>query len=581
MQTLNPRRLGRINKRLDSHFHGQVKAVLEEDCLVLTGELDRWEDAVKAGQLAVKGLGFRGFVNKVRTGSPVPPMVLPERQDRDLEGRRPDVLIIGGGVIGCAAARELSRYSLDILLVEKEHDLAMHASGRNDGMIHPGIDLFRGTRKYLYNKRGNPMYDKLARELGVPFKRTGQYLCFSGPLMFPFLSLTRLYWKFQGIPGVKVIGKKELRRREPGLKADITQALFFPSAGVICPFDLTIALGENAVENGAEISLETAVTEMETQGGRIIRVKTNRGALYPRAVINAAGVFADEVAAMAGDQFYSIHPRRGTNIILDKKAGSLLPKGIASRIVLVGRGKPASLKKPSHTKGGGVVRTVFGNTLVGPDAVETPEREDFATRRESINASFAKFQQTVPALSPAQIITYFTGIRAAAYEEDFILCRGRRCSNLVHAGGIQSPGLTAAPAIALETARLVREILLAQGRNVEIKADFNPVRKPIPRTADLGDQERQRLIEGNPDYGLILCRCEEVSRGEILEALRRPVPCDTLDGVKRRVRPGSGRCQGAFCGPLILELIAKEKGLPLEGVTKSGPGSAILRGALG
>ncbi|MDR0589308.1 MAG: NAD(P)/FAD-dependent oxidoreductase [Spirochaetaceae bacterium] len=567
----------RVNQRLRGELGSGVTAREEDGCLLLEGELENWTDIVRAGTLAVSKPGpfrkprYRGLVNKIRLlGAVIPPMRMPALQDRGLEGESPDVLVIGAGISGCSIARELARFNLKILLVDKEHDVAKHASSRNDGMVHPGIDLRKGSRKHYYNRRGNAMYDGVTRELGVDFERTGQYLCFSGSWIKPFLYLSLLYWNWLGIKGVRVIGKGELRRKEPGLREDLAAALFFPSAGVVCPYGLTIAYGENAVRNGAVVSLDTAVTGMTLEGGRITGVKTTRGTVYPRVVVNAAGVFAEDIAAMAGDRFYSIHPRRGTNAILDKKVTPLLVRTIASKI------GTSSLN--AHTKGGGMIRTIHGNLLVGPDAVETFEKENFATNAASIEAIFAKFKATSSSLSSGQIITYFTGVRAPTYEEDFVVCKGIRTANLVHAAGIQSPGLTAAPAIALDIARFVRELLEASGRPVEINRNFNPIRRPIPHTALMEREERRALIAENPDYGIILCRCEEVSKGEILDSLRRPLPCDTLDGVKRRVRPGMGRCQGGFCGPLVLKLIAEEKGIPLEEVTKDGPGSGVLRG---
>jgi glycerol-3-phosphate dehydrogenase len=416
------------------------------------------------------------------------------------------------------------------------------------------------------------MYEGLSADLGVRFERPGQYLCFSDPWMKPVLYLTLLYWKWLGIPGVRVLGKKELHRLEPGLRDDLIAALYFPSAGIVDPFDLTISLGENAVENGVRLSLDTAVTGMESREGRILSVTTNRGTVYPGVVVNAAGTFAEDTAAMAGDRFYSIHPRRGTAAILDKKYTRAVVRTIASRQGI------SSLKSRGHTKGGGIVRTVHGNLLIGPDAVETWEKENFATQASSMEAIFAKFPQTSPALNYGQAITYFAGVRAPTYEEDFVVCKGRRVSNLVHAAGIQSPGLTAAPAIGTDAARFAVELLEAGGRKVEANRSFNPRRRPIPRTAAMDPEERAALIRENPDYGVIFCRCEEVSKGEILDALRRPVPCDTLDGVKRRVRPGAGRCLGGFCGPLVLRLIAREKGIAPEQVLKSGPGSPVLCG---
>jgi glycerol-3-phosphate dehydrogenase len=386
--------------------------------------------------------------------------------------------------------------------------------------------------------------------------------------MIPLLYITLLYWKWMRVPGARVILKKELRRREPGLKDDLVAALFFPSAGVVCPYNLTIAYGENAVQNGVVISLDTAVLGMKLSGNRITEVSTNRGTLYPRVVINAAGVFADEVAAMGEDRFYSIHPRKGTNSILDKKLTGHVVTTIASKI--------GNTYKTSHSKGGGIIRTAHGNLLIGPDAVETWEKENFATSPESIERTFKKFQNTSALLSQSQIIAYFTGVRAATYEEDFVVCKGKHTANLVHAAGIQSPGLTAAPAIALAVVRFTLEILSNISFPTRPNRKFNPNRIPIPHVAAMDDAKREALIRANPDYGIIYCRCEEVSKGEILDSLRRLVPCDTIDGVKRRVRSTGGRCQGGFCGPLILRLIAEEKGIPLEAVTKNGGDSAIL-----
>jgi glycerol-3-phosphate dehydrogenase len=565
--------LSKINKKLEKRFGGKVRAAVKDGILTLEGRLEAWEQVVAAGRIAVptgrRAAGFGGFVNDIRLEGQAPEAPrLPALQDEGLEGARPDVLVIGGGVTGCAIARELSRYSLDVLLIDKEHDLGLHASSRSDGMVHPGLDLHKGSLKHHYNMLGNRMYADLARDLGVPFDRCGQYLCFSRAWMRPLAGLALLYFKYLGIEGVRVVGRRELHRLEPGLGDDMRFAIFAPTAGIVCPFNITIALGENAVENGAKISLDTAALAMEVQDGEITAVRTNRGTVRPAVVVNAAGVYAGDIAAMGGDRFFSIHPRKGTSAILDKKAVPVVTRTIAS----------AFGGSSKHTKGGGLVGTVHGNILVGPDAVETYRKEDFSTERDSIERTFAKHRAASPALSEGQIIAYFSGIRAPTYEEDFVVCKGRKTRNLVHAAGIQSPGLTAAPAIAVDIARYAVEILESRGRRVEANAAFDPRRRPIPHTAAMGEAERAALIRDNPDYGVILCRCEEVSRGEILDALRRPVPCDTLDGVKRRVRPGAGRCQGGFCGPLVLQLIAAQKGIPLSEVTKSGPGSQVLCG---
>jgi glycerol-3-phosphate dehydrogenase len=599
--------LQKINKFLTENFHGKATAREDDGCLLLEGELDSWDEIVRACSTAaaLRKKETRAFIRKMqnesgdRPGGLVNRIQLTNNQDGRFfkqtkneglapQSARPDILVIGGGVVGCAIARELCRYRradgtpLDIVLAEKEHDLAMHASGRNDGMIHPGIDLSRATWKFFYNSRGKKKYAALCKELGVKFARPGQYLCFTSKMMIPALYASLVHWKLMGIKA-QVVLKKELKKREPGLKDDIEAALYFPEAGIVCPFQLTIALGESAVQNGAKILLDTEVLGMEIdnhgqhgQNKNIVSVKTNRGVIEPKVVVNAAGVFADDIAAMAGDQFFSIHPRRGTNSILDKKYARGIVRSIASKMGSQG----------AHTKGGGLVATAHGNLLVGPDSAETPDKENFATCAASVDAVFAKFKNASPVLAKSQIIAYFSGTRAPTWEEDFVVCKGRRCKNIVHAAGIQSPGLTAAPAIAEDAARFAAELLEelittnhtnhTNGKQIVKNEKFNPHLKPVPHIAALNDEEREKMIAENPDYGIILCRCEEVSRGEILDSLRRPVPCDTVDGVKRRVRPGMGRCQGGFCGPLVLKLIAEEKNIPLEQVAKSGRGSEIL-----
>jgi len=580
--------IAKINRQLHKQFGGRYTVRPEREHLVLEGESGDWQEIVAAGHLAAKGNAAKGnrsrgkatggkatkgcLVNDVRcTGPEQPPMRVPGLRDSALEGAAPDVLVIGGGVVGCAIARELTRWRLDVLLAEKENDVALHASSRNDGMVHPGIDLREHTLKYKYNMLGNEMYGRACEELQVPFKREGQYLCFPGWISASALRVAALYWKRLDVP-CRVLNQKELFRVLPNLEPGLGGALFFPTGGCVCPYNLTIAYAENAVMNGARISLNTAVLGMDVEDGRITAVRTNRGTIHPRIIINAAGVFAEDIAAMAGDRFFSIHPRRGTNSILDKKAGDIARYNVSSIRI--------SHITGSHTKGGGIVRTVHDNLLLGPDAVEFPEKENFATFRNSIETVLGRQQQTIAQLNQNQIITYFTGVRAPTFEEDFVVGPGLYTQNILHAAGIQSPGLTAAPALGVELARMAVDALGAIGLPVEENAAFDPVRPAIPETAVLSEDERAALIRESPDYGVILCRCEQVSRGEILDALRRPLPCDSIDGVKRRVRAGMGRCQGGFCGPLVAQVIAQELGIPLEQVRKGGESSEVLCGCM-
>ena len=560
-----------LNRELDKAFGGRFTAIAERMHTKLEGESDSWGDIVAAGYLAAKHNKTAGVVNDIRYTGAVRPARLPAVEDDALEGAAPDVLVIGGGVTGCAIARELTRYRLDVLLIEKECDVAMHASSRNDGMVHPGLDLRRGSQKYTYNRRGNAMYDRLCEELQVRFARRGQFLAFPGKLPAPLLRLTKVYWLYLGIPS-KVMSRKRAAERLPGLHPKLKNLLFFPTAGSVCPYGLTIALAENAIQNGAKVSLNTAALSMQMQDGKILSVKTNRGAIHPKLVINAAGTFAEEIAAMADDRFFSIHPRRGTNSILDKKANARVAHDHVAAMLTGGNSVNTSAQ---HTKGGGVILTAHGNLLLGPDAVETPDKEDFSTNAESIRNVFAKQAKASERLNQGQIITCFTGVRAPTYEEDFVVRKGLYTENIIHAAGIQSPGLTAAPAIAEDVSAWAADYLSAPANEA-----FDPVRPAIISAAELPEGERDALIKENPDYGVILCRCEQVSKGEVLDAMRRPLPCGSVDGVKRRVRAGMGRCQGGFCGPQVAQLIAEEMGVPLHEVRKSGAGSEILLGEM-
>lgn len=565
--------IDKMNKRLQDAYGGQVYAEDKGDYIAVTGHLKDWNDIVAACNMCVqkgkKGRKKHVVNDIVFEGGRSPGMRLPGLKDSSLEGAAPDVLIIGGGISGASIARELSRWQLDILLVEKEADLAVQSSGRNDGEVHPGVDLSKGSLKQEYVLKGNRMYDQICGELDVPFRRCGQYVGFTQWRYLPVIFFYVLEKKYRcKVSDTRLVGRKTFRRAEPELNPDFKFAIYNPCAGCVCPYGLTIAYGENAVENGARISLNTAVLDMEVEDGIIRCVHTNRGSIYPSLVINAAGTFAEDVAKMARDRFYSIHPRRGTNSILDKKAGHLV-RSISS---------VKTLKKTAgHTKGGGMLHTVDDNVLVGPDAVETWEKENFATSQASIDRVFAKQKATSPGLTQRDIITYFTGVRAATFEEDFIIEMGRRTKNLIHCAGIQSPGLTTAPAVAVDVAAMAVKALSSQ-KEIKPNTSFRPKRKGIPRLRELPVEERDRLIRENPDYGVIICRCEEISKGEILDALNSPLPVCTVDGIKKRLRPGMGRCQGGFCMPLVAQIISQHEGIPLSQVKKAGTEAIISYG---
>ena len=559
-------RLKKVQKALRKKDLGGIECTEVRNCIRLEGEMDSWTDIVKAGKTAAK-FGYKGVLNDISLkGFDEPAIRAPKTTDSSLEGVEPDVMIIGGGVIGCSIARELTKYQLNVLLVDKESDVAMQASSRNDGMIHPGIASHPGTLRGEMNVRGNAMYTQICKDLSIPFERWSNLILYSDRF-FGFASsfVFAEREKKLGIEGRK-ISLEKLREIEPNITDKAIGAFEFPSSGVLSPYKLTVAFAENAVENGAKVSLDTIVTGMTVEGGKITAVKTNRGTVRPKAVINAAGTFSDKIAEMADDRFFTIHPRKGHLAILDKKQGSLVQRSMG----LIGLSQAFS-----DTKGGGVMRTIDGNVLVGPDAFEQPYREDFSTKRENVDAMLNKHLPLIKGFSKADVITYFAGVRAATYEEEFIVEGSERVENLIHAAGIQSPGLASAPAIAEDITKITVD-RLSKVMEVKKNDSFNPRRRVTPVMAKLSLEEKQAAIAANPDYGIVVCRCEGISRGEIIDAINSPVPATSIDAIKRRVRPGMGRCQGGFCMPLVTGIICEQTGMKPSEVTKSGEGSELL-----
>ena len=552
-----------------------VKVEEYRGCVRLTGELDNWADIYRCGRAAVckKSLGvlndikLKGFHEEPKR---------PTLQDDAVDGQTPDVLVIGGGIVGCAVARELTRLDVSVLLVEKCNDVACGASSRNDGCIHPGIDLHKGQQKLKYVLAGNKAYTALAEELGLQLKRWAQTFIFSTKCENAIIPpLYKLRAKQLGVEGVRHLTPKQLKEIEPNPPRWATGAMYMATAGMVSPYKTTIALVDNAIENGAKVSLNTYVKGMKVENGKIVSVDTNRGTIYPKVVVNCAGIYSDVIADMAGDRTFTIHPRKGTDIILDKKrVGYALSSYARSYFApLPPEARPDNKEQVGHTKGGGVMRTVDGNILVGPDAHEVPSREDYSTSMQDIDNIIKKQKLAQPMLNNGDVITYFSGTRAATYEEDFVVRRGIFTSNIYEAAGIQSPGITAAPAIACDIRDWVKQDLGAKDNK-----SFNPVYKHTPRLADQPDSVREEYIERNSDYGEIICRCEEVSKGEIIDALNSPLKVATIDGIKRRVRPGMGRCQGGFCSPLVAKIIAEHEGVEIEDVLKGDEGSVIVYG---
>jgi glycerol-3-phosphate dehydrogenase len=559
------RKLKSLQKKIDHQFPG-IKCSLKDDCVVLDGQLKDYLSVVKCGQLAAR-YHFYGVISNIKLeGYEETPIRSPKVEDCSLDGRKVDVLVIGGGVIGCAILRELSRYKLTSLLVEKEEDVAMQASSRNDGCVHVGFDLKKNSLKLKYLLEARKVFPTMCKELDISYREDGQTVAFLNNWLKPVIPFLKLKAHINHVPGgLKVLSRKKLKKLEPNISSSIKWGFTLPGAGCVSPYELTIALAESAIINKDEISLNTIVRSIKVNRNHIESVQTNRGTIYPKVVINAAGTFADKVADMASDRFFTIHPRKGTDTIMDQASFSKLSNtGITVFDI-------SSLK--SHSKGGGVIPTIDRNSLVGPDAKEVIEREDFSTSKEDVDTIFSKHVNTMSQLKENEAITYFSGVRAATYEEDFIVQKGKWVDNIVHAAGIQSPGLTAAPAIASSVASLAVSLL----DGVQLNEDFNPIRKGIIKAKELSIEERDALIKKDPRYGHIVCRCEEISEGEIVSCLHSVLPPTTIDGVKRRVRAGMGRCQGGFCQPLVSELISQELNIPLLEVKKKGEGKILFR----
>lgn len=558
--------LNYINNTLQKKISKNIDCREWHSSIILEGMVATWDDVIKAGKFSAKH-GYKGVVNRLEVSHLLLPKVKePLIKDNYLEGKKVDVLIIGGGIIGASIARELSKWNISILLLEKEEDLAMQTSSRNDGMIHPGIEPKPGSKRSKFNVKGNAMYTKMAEELNVPINRLGSNILFDKKWV-KFLSpiiLSRA--KNVGVPGVRFLSKAEVMYLEKNITNNIEGAVHFNSTAVTSPYKMTLAYAENAVMNGAEVCLNTIVKAMHKENQHIVKVITNRGIVYPKIVINAAGVFSDSVANMAGDQFFTIHPRKGEIVFLDKKKGHLINSVIAMPTL--------SLAK-TDTKGGGIVKTIDGNILLGPDAYEQPYKEDFSTNKRNIDNILKKFLPLVNGLSFSDVITYCSGTRAATYEEDFIIEKSEYVKNLIHAAGIQSPGFASAPAIAEEIENLACESL-SQTMEVKPKEHWNPIRKSIPDLSSMSFEERSKIIKNNPSFGEIICRCEEISKGEIIAAINSPIPATTVDGIKRRVRAGMGRCQGGFCLPLVMNIIHEESGKEMTKITKLGGKSNIL-----
>lgn len=470
-----------------------------------------------------------------------------------------DVIIIGAGVSGSAVARELSRYKIKVGVLEKEEDVCSGTSKANSGIVHAGYDAAEGSLMAKLNVRGNEMMEALARDLDIPFKRTGSLVICLHEEDRPQLQVLYERGGRNGVPGLRILEREELKDMEPNISDEACAALYAPTAGIICPFELNIAMAENAAMNGVEFRFNTEVQDLKpTEKGW--EIHTSQGVCETRYVVNAAGVYADVFHNIVSKNKIHITPRRGDYCLLDKSAGSHVGRTI---FALPGK----------YGKGVLITPTVHGNLLVGPTAVDIEDKEGTNTTKEGLDEIIKKAGMNIKNLPMKQVITSFAGLRAHEDGHEFLIGEVEDARGFIDCAGIESPGLTSSPAIGEMVGNLLRDKM-----NLEEKEDFISIRKGVLNPDTLDREQRNLLIQEKPEYGNIVCRCEMITEGEIIDAIQRPLGARSLDGVKKRTRVGMGRCQTGFCSPKTMEILARELHIPISEVTKSGGNSGIIRG---
>lgn len=467
-----------------------------------------------------------------------------------------DVIIIGAGVTGCATAYELSKYNTNVLLLEKENDVSMGTTKANSAIIHAGYDPDPGTDMAKYNVKGNEMIRNMVADLDVPFQQIGSLVvAFSEEELG---TLKDLYDRgvVNGVPDMEIWDEAKLKAEEPNIASEAKGALFAPTAGIISPWDFALAMAEVAVKNGVELKLNTKVENIEKVDGGY-KVTTNNGTYEAKFICNAAGVQADQISEMVNEKKFTITPNKGEYYLLDKSQGELV-----NHVIF----------QCPNAKGKGVLvaPTVHGNLIVGPNSENTDE-DDLSTTLDGLAFVSSQALKSVPSINYRESIRNFAGLRARTGIHDYFIYEGEK--GFFNLAGMASPGLSSAPAVAVD----VVEWMQAEGLSKEEKADFDGTRKVL-RFKHLSHEERAEAVKNNPLYGKIICRCETITEGEIVDALHRNIVPTTIDGIKRRCNPGMGRCQGGFCGPRVQEIIARELNMPLADVVQDRNGTVIITG---
>ena len=472
-----------------------------------------------------------------------------------------DVVIIGAGVSGSASARELSRYKVNACVIEKAEDVCSGTSKANSGIVHAGFDAPVGSLMAQLNVKGNEMMEELSKELDFPFKKNGSLvICLSKDDM---PKLQELYdrGRKNGVKDLKILSKEDVLKLEPNINEEVYAALYAPTGGIVCPFGLNIALAENANTNGVEFKFNTEAKDIEKIDDGFI-IKTNNGDIKTKYIVNAAGVYADKFHNMVSENKINITARKGEYCLLDKTAGCHVSKTIFSLPGKMGKGVLVS-------------PTTHGNLIVGPTSTDIADKEGLNTTRDGLDTILEKSSMNVKNIPMRQVITSFAGLRAHEDNHEFIIKELEDVKGFIDCAGIESPGLTSAPAIGIMVADILKEKL-----SLENNPDFVGIRRGILDPNTLNIEERNQLIKEQPAYGNIICRCEMITEGEIIDAIRRPLGAKSLDGVKRRTRAGMGRCQAGFCSPKTMEILERELKLSMFDITKCGGKSNIVVGVI-
>ena len=572
----------KVKRTLDEYPY-DISFQVKDDIVFLKGEVKDHSEWVEIGLDIGKIYGVEGIVNDIGWEG---------KKEKDEQNRKikfedninkrlgdHEIVIIGGGIIGCSIARELSKYKVDVSLVEKGPDVSLGQSRANNGMVHPGLSPSKSSLKRELNVKGNAVYDELCEELDVPFERVGSLILMTprtlekykkyipGPV-YRFILKRVLPWfvkrkgEKNGLEGIEILNGEEVKEEEDAITDDVISAVKVPSTGIVDPYQYTIALYENAVKNGVDFYLETEVVGFNKDRNTVKQVVTDRGYLNCDHVINAAGLYSDDVAEMAGAREYTIHPRKGVELLFNKRLKDSVNHCLAE------------LKLPSHptSKGGGINPTVHGNIIWGPTAEEIEEKDDTSVEKEKIEEIKERYSTIMPDFPKNDFIRYFAGVRAASFTEDFIIRPAKWVKNFLHVAGIQSPGVASAPAVA----DYAIEQLKKMGVKLEKDEDFDGKRRSIDRAAEMNEDELKRRIEEDERWGNIVCTCEMVSEAEIVEAINRGAR--SFDAIKRRTRAGMGECQESYCLLRIAEIISRELDIPLNEVKKEWDESKYFDG---